>query len=166
MNRIISIIESIVQKVGSVVSWFPFLLAIVIGVDVIIRYFFKFTFIWITEIETYFFGILFLIASGYTFKHDKHVRVDVFYSLFSIKQKAWVNLLGGVFLLIPWCYVVLVSSWYYSLFSFSINEHSPQPGGLPALYLLKFCISIGFLILLLQGIATILKSLQILLQKK
>jgi len=67
--------------------------------------------------------------------------------------------------LIPWCYVVIVSSWYYGLASFQISEGSPQAGGLPALYILKFCITLGFSVLLLQGISHMLKSLQIILNK-
>lgn len=88
----------------------------------------------------------------------------MFYKL-SEKGKAWIDLLGGSFLLIPWCYVVIVSSWYYALSSFLIGEDFPQPGGLPAVYILKFCITLGFSVLLLQGISHILKSLQILFKK-
>ncbi|WP_254514196.1 TRAP transporter small permease subunit [Aquimarina sp. EL_43] len=88
-----------------------------------------------------------------------------FYTKLSRKGKAWVDLLGGALLLIPWCYVVIVSSWYYGLSSFMIGEGSPQPGGLPALYILKFCITLGFVFLLLQGISHMLKSIQIIFNK-
>ena len=161
MQKIIDILDAIGEKVGTIVSWVAVILALAIGVDVIIRYIFQFTYVWIIEVEIYLFGILFLLGSGYTFKYDKHVRVDVFYNRLSNKGKAWIDLLGGIFLLIPWCYVVIVSSWYYGLFSFMIGESSPQAGGLPALYVLKFCITLGFVFLLIQGISQILKSIQI-----
>lgn len=161
MYKIINFLDWVGEKVGSLVSWISVVLAIIIGLDVVIRYVFRFTNVWMVEIEVYLFGMLFLLASGYTFKHEKHVRVDVFYSKLSKKGKAWVDLLGGICLLIPWCYVVIVSSWYYGLSSFLINETSAQPGGLPALYVLKFCVTIGFVFLLLQGVAHILKSIQI-----
>jgi len=67
--------------------------------------------------------------------------------------------------LIPWCYVVIVSSWYYGLSSFMIRESSAQTGGLPALYVLKFCITLGFVFLLFQGISQMLKSIQIIFNK-
>ncbi len=161
MQKIIDILDAIGEKVGTVVSWVPVVLALAIGIDVIIRYIFQFTYVWIIEVEIYLFGILFLLGSGYTFKYDKHVRVDIFYNRLSNKGKAWIDLLGGIFLLIPWCYVVIVSSWYYGLFSFMIGESSPQAGGLPALYVLKFCITLGFVFLLIQGISQVLKSIQI-----
>lgn len=166
MNQVISIFDQINLKTGKLVSWITVLLAILISVDVIIRYIFEFTFIWMIETEIYLFGMLFLLASGYTFAADKHVRVDVFYAKFSDKRKAWIDLLGGALLLIPWCYVVIVTSWYYGLASFTMREGSPQPGGLPALYILKFCITLGFVFLLIQGISKMLKALQIILNKK
>ncbi len=165
MQKIINFLDSVGEKIGVLVSWVAALLAIVIGFDVIIRYIFKFTYVWMIEIEIYLFGMIFLLASGYTFKYEKHVRVDVFYTKLSRKGKAWIDLLGGALLLIPWCYVVIVSSWYYGLSSFMIGEGSPQPGGLPALYVLKFCITLGFVFLLLQGISHMLKSIQIIFNK-
>ncbi|WP_106791766.1 TRAP transporter small permease subunit [Aquimarina sp. Aq78] len=165
MQKIINFLDRVGEKIGVLVSWVATLLAIIIGLDVIIRYVFKFTYVWMIEIEIYLFGMIFLLASGYTFKYEKHVRVDVFYTKLSRKGKAWVDLLGGALLLIPWCYVVIVSSWYYGLSSFMIGESSPQPGGLPALYILKFCITLGFVFLLLQGISHMLKSIQIIFNK-
>ena len=166
MLRIIRFLDRIGEKIGVLVSWTAVLLAVIIGVDVIIRYVFQFTYVWMIEIEIYLFGMLFLLASGYTFKYEKHVRVDVFYTKLSEKRKAWIDLLGGVCLLIPWCYVVIVTSWYYGLSSFMMKESSPQPGGLPALYVLKFCITLGFVFLLIQGISHILKSVQIIFKKE
>jgi len=165
MQKAIDFLDWIGEKLGMLISWVTALLALIIGVDVVIRYVFQFTYIWIVEIEIYLFGIIFLLTSGDTFKYDKHVRVDVFYNRLSNKGKAWVDLLGGVFLLIPWCYVVIVSSWYYGLASFLISEGSPQAGGLPALYILKFCITLGFSLLLLQGVSHILKSIQVIFNK-
>lgn len=165
MHKVINFLDWVGEKIGSLVSWLSVMLAIVIGLDVIIRYVFQFTNVWMVETEVYLFGMLFLLASGYTFKHEKHVRVDVFYSKLSKKGKAWVDLFGGICLLIPWCYVVIVSSWYYALSSFLIGETSAQTGGLPALYVLKFCITIGFVFLLLQGVSHILKSIQIIVNK-
>ena len=165
MQKAIHILDIISARIGQAVSWVAALMALVITIDVIIRYVFRFTYMWMVEVEIYLFGILFLLASGYTFQHDKHVRVDVFYNKLSEKGKALIDLLGGLFLLIPWCYVVIVSSWYYALSSFLIGENSPQPGGLPAVYILKFCITLGFSVLLLQGISHILKSLQILFKR-
>ena len=122
--------------------------------------------IWLVELEIYFFALIFLLGAGYVFQHDKHVRVDVFYSEGKPKTKAWVNLIGGILFLLPWCVVVLQVAYRYAQNSFLINESSSQPGGLPALYLLKSAIFIGFTFLLLQAIASVIRSLIIILDKE
>lgn len=165
MEKTIKFLNNLTEKIGNLVSWLSVLMVIIISLDVIIRYLFKFTFIWITELEIYLFGFLFLLGAGYTLKHDQHVRVDVFYTKLSEKGRAWVDLLGGLLYLIPWCYVTITSSWRYAYSSFAMGESSPQPGGLPALYILKFAITIGFVLLLIQGVSTILNSINIILKK-
>ncbi len=165
-NKAIHVLENIGAYVGKTVSYLTTVLVLIVCYDVLTRHFFDASKIWITEIEIYCYSFIFLLGSAYAFKHDKHVRVDVFYAKFSEKKKAWVNLLGGLFLLIPWCTVVAIVSFQYAMSSFSIGEGSPQPGGLPALYILKFSIFIGFTLLLLQGIASVLKSILIIQGKE
>jgi len=119
-----------------------------------------------TEIEIYLFAMTFLFGAAYALKHDKHVRVDIFYDRWSNRKKAQTNLWGGLLLLVPWCVVCIIASWKYFMFSFSFKENSPQAGGLPYLFILKFCLVIGFCLLLLQGISTIVKSMKILQKPK
>ena len=159
MVKLIHFLERIGELVGKSVSYLTTALMLLICYDVLTRYFFNSSQIWITELEIYFYSFVFLLGSAYAFKKDKHVRVDVFYTNYSPKKKAWVNLLGGLFLLLPWCLVVVIVSFDYAMNSFWIGEGSPQPGGLPALYILKFSIVIGFLLLFLQGVASVLKSI-------
>ncbi|WP_378186959.1 TRAP transporter small permease subunit [Aquimarina sp. W85] len=165
MDAVIKILDWINEKVGKVVSWLSVLMIVVISTDVFIRYVFEFTYIWIVEIEIYLFGLVFLLASGYTFKHEKHVRVDVFYAKLSDKSKAWIDLMGAIIFLLPWCLIIIMASWRYGYSSFLMGENSAQPGGLPALYLLKFSITLGFVFLLLQGISHCLKSIRTILNK-
>ncbi|NJK83786.1 MAG: TRAP transporter small permease subunit [Saprospiraceae bacterium] len=116
---------------------------------------FRTTAAWVIELEWHIFAIIFLLGGAYAFKHDRHVRVDLFYTHFSEREKAWLNLLGSLLLLIPWCIVTIFYSTKYALLSYQIQETSSDPGGLPALYVLKFIIVIGFILVLLQGMASI-----------
>ncbi|GLR16457.1 C4-dicarboxylate ABC transporter [Portibacter lacus] len=127
-------------------------LVVLICVDVLLRYFFNSTEKWIIELEWHIFAAIFLIGASYTFKNDKHVRVDLFYQNFSVQKKAWVNILGNILFLIPWCLVVIYSSYKYGMVSLSYLEGSPDPNGLPARYIIKFIITIGFTLLLFQAI--------------
>lgn len=165
MLKLSQVLDSLNERIGQLISWFTALLVVLICIDVLMRYLFNFSLIWMGELEIYFFALCFLLGSGYAFKHDKHVRVDLFYSKFSAKGKARVNLIGGLLFLIPWTLIVIIVASRYAYFSFIIGESSPQVGGLPALYILKFSIVVGFVLLLLQGIASVSKSLLVLLDK-
>jgi TRAP-type mannitol/chloroaromatic compound transport system permease small subunit len=111
------------------------------------------------ELEWHCFAIIFLLGAASTLKHDKHVRVDVFYERFSEKKKAIINLTGSILFLIPFASLVIWSSLDFVKNSFLIHESSPDPGGLPARYILKACIPLGFFFLLLQAVSLASKSL-------
>ncbi|MEP1035618.1 TRAP transporter small permease subunit [Ekhidna sp.] len=130
-----------------------------IVIDVILRYTFSITSAASFELEWHLFAGIFLLGAAYTLKEDKHVRVDVFYDRFSDKTKAWVNLTGSVFLLLPFCAVAFWESLSFVQNSYQLGETSPQPGGLPARWIIKSTIPIGFFLLGLQGISSIIKSI-------
>lgn len=165
MLQLTLFLDRLNERIGQAVSWFTAALVGLICIDVLMRYLFNFSLIWMGELEIYFFALCFLLGAAYAFKHDSHVRVDLFYSKFSEKGKARVNLIGGLLFLIPWTVIIIIVSSRYAYFSFKIGESSPQVGGLPALYILKFAIVVGFVLLLLQGISSVGKSILILLDK-
>ena len=162
LGKLAYLFEQISELSGRAASWLTSLLVLIIGYDVAMRYLFNRTSIAIFEVEWHLYAMIFLLGAAYTLKHDKHVRVDVFYSQFSNKGKAWVNLLGTLCWLLPFSLIVLWVSWKYAANSFAISESSPDPGGLPARYLIKACIPLGFAILSLQGLAILIRSLQVL----
>ena len=166
LHSISNILEAISDLSGKVVSWLCLILVILMCYDVTMRYLFNQTSIAFFELEWHLFSLIFLLGAAYTFKHDKHVRVDVFYSKFSPRKKAWVNLIGTLVFLIPFCYIILKTSLQFANNSFQIKESSPDPGGLPARYLIKYAISLGFLLLMLQAIAQALRSFSFITQKQ
>jgi TRAP-type mannitol/chloroaromatic compound transport system permease small subunit len=166
MTNTIKILDSINMKIGSFFSWATLILVGLIVFDVVLRYVFKVSYIWLSEVEVYVFALIFLMGIGYTLLHDQHVRVDVFYEKWSKRRRAWINIFGTMFFLIPWCIVAILSAWKYASFSLSFNEGSAQPGGLPCLYILKFLIVLAFVLLLIQGIVLLLKSILTLTSEK
>ncbi|MEN0049092.1 MAG: TRAP transporter small permease subunit [Bacteroidota bacterium] len=155
----ISWISIINEKIGKAASWLTTALVILIVIDVIFRYLFKDTAAWILELEWHFFAIIFLLGGAYALKEDKHVRVDLFYSNFSERDQAWVNLFGTALLLIPWCVAVIWFAGQYAWTSFEDGEGSPDPGGLPARYIIKSIVVLSFFLLNLQAIALLLRSI-------
>jgi len=114
------------------------------------------------ESVIYMYALVFLIGIPYTLKHDGHVRVDIFYSKMSPRSKAWVNLSGTVFLLIPVTVFIAWVSWDYVAASWALKEESGEAGGLPGVYLLKATILLMTFLLLIQGISQLLLNIAIL----
>lgn len=151
-------IDNFNEKIGKGVSWLTFILVLLVCYDVISRYLFKSSSVAIQELQWHLFAIIFLAAAAYTLKHDEHVRVDLIYSRLSLKTQAIINIVGAVIFLIPFCLVIIYSSQHFVFTSFQIGETSPDPGGLPARYILKAILPLSFLFLLMQGMAMIIRS--------
>jgi TRAP-type mannitol/chloroaromatic compound transport system permease small subunit len=124
------------------------------------RYLFQIGSVALQELEWHLFAIIFLLGAAYTFKHDGHVRVDILYRShkFNDRQRAYIDLAGSVVFLIPFCLLIIFSSWPFVANSFSMLEGSPDPGGLPYRFLLKACIPLAFALIMLQGIANALQA--------
>ncbi len=158
MKNIAHFLDGINEIVGKTVAWLTTILVILFCYDVLMRYLFNNTKVWIGEMEWHLFALLFLLAAGYAFKDDRHVRVDLFYTNFSEKTKALINLLGCLIFLIPWCLVIIKSSAFYANNSWLAGEGSPNPGGLPYRFIIKYAITAGFVLLLIQCASTIIHS--------
>lgn len=165
MKFISQTIDRFNDLIGQVISWMSLILVLLIVVDVFLRYLFQYSSPAVFELEWHLFAALFLLGAGWTFKNDQHVRVDLFYQKFSEKGQAIVNLIGSLLLLMPFCIVGFIESLEFAVNSLTIGETSPDPGGLPARYIIKSCIPISFLLLGLQGLSVILKSSMALTQK-
>ncbi|MCD6188508.1 MAG: TRAP transporter small permease subunit [Desulfuromusa sp.] len=158
ISLIVRLIDRLNTKVGYAISWLSTLLVLVVCYDVFTRYFLRKSSVGVQELEWHIFAVLFLLGAAYTLKMDNHVRVDVIYTLLSPRGKAWINLLGGIVFLIPFSILILWASQGFISMSWAIQETSPDPGGLPYRYILKAMIPAGFSLILLQGIALILRS--------
>lgn len=159
-------IDTLNEYVGKAVSWLTTILVLVICFDVVMRYLFTWSSAAVFELEWHVFASIFMVGSAYALKHDKHVRVDLFYSKFSEKKKAWVNLIGTLLFLFPFCIVIIWTSIPFVQNSFRILETSPDPGGLPARFIIKSTIPIGFILLLLQGVSIVTNSLKTIVNPK
>jgi TRAP-type mannitol/chloroaromatic compound transport system permease small subunit len=116
---------------------------------------------WI-ELQWYLFSLMFLLGAAYTLKYDDHVRVDVLYSQLSRRGQAWVNVLGTLLFLLPFCAVILWMSIPFVSNSWAILEGSPDPGGLPR-YPIKTVIPLALVFVMVQGISILIRETAVLL---
>ena len=110
------------------------------------------------ELQWYLFSLVFLLGAAYTLKHNAHVRVDVLYTRLSARGRAWINLLGAVLFLLPFCVLMLWASWPVVEDSWARLEGSPDPGGLPR-YPLLTAIPVAFILLIIQGGALLIRNI-------
>lgn len=158
LQKMIKGIDKLNDFVGKSVSWMSLALVLLVCFDVLRRFLFERTDAWIMELEWHMFAMLFLLGAGYTLKEQKHVRVDLFYSNFEPAQKALVNMVGGIILLLPLCILLIYLSFFYAYDSFLIGEGSADPGGLSHRFIIKMIIPLGIFFLLLQALAETARS--------
>ena len=151
-------IDIFTDRCGRLLAWLVLAMALLTTVVVLLRYGFNTGSILAQEAVTYMHGCLFMLGAAYALKSEAHVRVDIFYRNFSERGRAWVNSLGGIVFLMPLCAFIGVSSWSYVTESWAILETSPEPGGIPAVFLLKSLLPLMAVNLFLQGLAETLRS--------
>ncbi|MDW3095814.1 MAG: TRAP transporter small permease subunit [Gammaproteobacteria bacterium] len=159
LEKIQLFINNINEWLGRSVAWFIIAMVAITFFNVVMRYGFNFGLIAVQESVIYLHSFVFMLAIAYTYKHNEHVRVDIFYSKYSIYQKAWTDLFGTLFLLIPFCLYLISSSWEYATNSWKLLEGSREAGGLPLIFILKTLVPLMPFLLLLQGISTICNSI-------
>lgn len=166
LQKVSGAIDGLNRWIGKGVAWVTFLVVMVVFVDVVMRYAFKTSFVFTQELEWHLFAFIFLMGAGCTLLNDGHVRVDIFYQRLSEKGRAWVNLFGVLFFLLPGCYLIISTSAKWVAASFAVMEGSPDPGGIPFRYVLKSAVPVGFALIALQGISMGIKSFLTIINKQ
>ncbi len=153
-------IDRLNLTVGRVFAWLALVMVLVQFLVVLLRYVFGLGFIWMQESIIYMHAFMFMLGAGFTLLADGHVRVDVFYRDAPRRFKAWANLLGALFLLIPVCALIVWSSWTYVIDSWIAREGSKETSGIQAVFLLKTAIPLFGGLMILQGLSLAIRSLE------
>jgi TRAP-type mannitol/chloroaromatic compound transport system permease small subunit len=153
-------IDRLTELIGSAVQWLCVAMVGLTTLVVLLRYGFDIGSVAVQELVTYFHAALFMLGASYTLRADGHVRVDVLYRRWSARRKAMVNAFGIVFLLLPTSLFIGWSSLPYVEQSWRIAEESSEAGGLPFVYILKTLIPLMALLLTLQGIVELYRTLK------
>jgi TRAP-type mannitol/chloroaromatic compound transport system permease small subunit len=161
------VLERINIIIGRGVAWLTLIMVLTTFIIVVMRYLFDSGWIWLQESITWMHAAVFMLAAAYTLAREEHVRVDIFYRRFSARSQALVDATGAIFLLIPVAIFIIVASWDYVMISWKIHETSREAGGLiyPFPSILKSLIPLMSLMLLLQGIVLLSRSIHRLIAK-
>jgi|SRR3954468_5539489 TRAP-type mannitol/chloroaromatic compound transport system permease small subunit len=155
-------IDRLNTVIGRAASWCALAIVLIGFAVVLLRYVLGLGSIWLQESILYAHAALFLLAAAWTLREGGHVRVDVFYADASPRAKAWVDLVGTLLLLLPFCLAILWFSLPYVERSWAILERSRESSGLPLVFLLKTLIPAFAVLLALQGVAQAIRAALIL----
>lgn len=151
-------IDRITAAIGCIATWCSLYVVVAEFAVVVLRYGLGFGSIRLQESVLYAHAVLFMLAAAWTLQIGGHVRVDIFYANGTPRVRAIVDLLGSVVLLLPFATVLFILSLPYVERSWHILEGSPQPSGLPLVYLLKTIILVFAASIGLQGLAQAIRA--------
>lgn len=163
---IIPIIDKAIFLIGRSLAFVCLLMMLITSVNVALRYVFNINYIAMQESISYLHAMVFLLGISYAMQYDAHVRVDIFYQHFTQRQKAWVNSLGILVFVLPFCGLLATLGWSFFLDSWAYRESSPEPGGLPFVYILKLLIPLMAACVFLQALSLLLKSSRVLIDNE
>jgi TRAP-type mannitol/chloroaromatic compound transport system permease small subunit len=148
---------------GRAVAWLTPAMVVLSFAVVITRYFFGANTTALKDTVMYMHATLFLLGAAYALNKGAHVRVDILHRSMSMRHKAWVEAIGCIIFLLPFCGLIAFSSWNYVLQSWQVSEGARDSNGLPLVYLLKSLLPLAATTLALQGIADTCHSLSVLI---
>ena len=157
-----NLFDRISDVTGKLVAWFTLAMVLVTTIIVVLRYVFDAGFIWMQESVTWMHAAVFMIGAAYTLMHEEHVRVDIFYRKMSDKRRAVVDLVGVIIFLLPLCGYLALMAYDFAATSWSIQETSREPGGLPypAIPLMKSIVIVMPIALALQGVSMMMRAIE------
>jgi TRAP-type mannitol/chloroaromatic compound transport system permease small subunit len=154
--RLSGLIDALNERVGRLTYWLILVMVLVSAGNASVRYAFdRSSNAWL-EIQWYLFSAVFLLGAGYTLLHNQHVRIDVISGRLSKRARAWIDVLGTLFFLLPMAIAIMWMSWPVFVQAYELHEESSNAGGL-IVWPARLMVPIGFLLLVLQGISELIK---------
>ncbi len=150
------LIDRLNERVGHAVYWMVLAAVLVSSGNAVVRYIFDYSSNGWLELQWYLYTSFFLVGAGYTHLRNEHVRIDIINSRLPPRARAWIDLLGGLFFLLPMALVIMTLAWPVFTKSFALHETSPSANGLLR-WPVKLMMPVGFFLLALQGVSEIIK---------
>jgi TRAP-type mannitol/chloroaromatic compound transport system permease small subunit len=150
-------IDRISTWVGKIGAWCILILSFAIGYEVVARYVFRAPTTWAYDVSYMLYGSLFMLAGAYTLSRNGHVRGDFIYRNFSPRVQAGLDLVLYFLFFIPGILALIYAGYDYAKISWLIKERSSVSPFGPPIYHFKALIPFTGVLMLLQGIAEIIR---------
>ncbi|NTV11552.1 MAG: TRAP transporter small permease subunit, partial [Zoogloea sp.] len=156
--KLSGLIDALTDRVGRATAWLVLAMTLISAANAIMRYAADISSNAYLEIQWYLFSAIFLLGAGYALKQNEHVRIDVLSGRLSPRARAWIDIFGTVFFLLPMALLLLVFSWPIFLNALESGEHSANAGGL-LVWPVRALVPAGFALLILQAASELIKRI-------
>jgi len=159
LTKISDQLDKWITRVGRIAAWAGVALIAITIFDVVTRRFLVLGSTKLQELEWHFHVVLFALCIGYAYLKDSHVRIDLVRERLSERTQWWIELLGCLLFLLPYCALVVYFSYDFTVRSFATQEISASATGLTHRWIIKAVIPIGFSLLALSGLVVVFRKL-------
>jgi len=159
MIKLDSAIDNLNEKIGFYAAYLILPLIGVVGWEVMMRYGFNAPTSWAFELTVFIYGVHYSVALAYAHKHNTHVAIDVFESRLSEKSRTILRIITNIVLFLPSIGLLTVYTSQLAFFSWQQWEHASSSWA-PAIYPYKTLMAVGFILLLLQGMAKLIQDIR------
>ncbi|MNS53926.1 Tripartite ATP-independent periplasmic transporter, DctQ component [compost metagenome] len=157
MLRLVRLIDRVSTFVGKTFAWLIVVLTLHVCWEVAARYLLNKPSAWAFDMQMMYYGILFMMAGAYTLAKNGHVRGDILYGFLPPRVQGGLDLILYLVFFFPGVIALVWAGWYYASYSIAIGEHSSLMANGPPIYPFKAFIPIAGAVLLLQGVAEVLR---------
>lgn len=159
LPRIVARIDRLAIWSGSVVSWLIVPMVMSLVYEVVARYFFNAPTIWAYDVTFITYGTFFMLGSAFTLQRGGHIRTDSYYGQWSPRTQGLTDTICYLVIFFPPLIVFLFVTWDFFWVSFMRDERSVTSPWLPPIWPLKAVLPLTCVLLLVQGIAELLRSI-------
>lgn len=156
--RLSRLMDALTDRLGRAARWLVLVMVLISAGNAVSRYAFNASSNAWLEIQWYLFSAIFLLCAGYALLHNQHVRIDVLASRLSARGRAWLELFGTVFFLLPMAVAILWLSWPVFLDAWHSGEVSTNANGL-IIWPARLLVPVGFALLVLQALSELVKRI-------
>lgn len=151
-------IDALNEGVGKLTYWLILAAVLISTGNAVVRYSINMSSNAWLEIQWYLFSFVFLFCAGYTLLHNQHVRIDIVTASLSGRAKAWIDIFGTLFFLLPMAIAIMWLSWPVFVDAYRSHEISTNAGGL-LIWPGRLMVPVGFFLLVLQGVSEMIKRI-------
>ena len=153
-------IDALTTRIGKLAGWAIFAAVVVSTLNALVRFTFNYSKNSFLEAQWYLFGFVILLGSAYTFQKNEHIRIDIVSSRLPASARNWIDILGHLFILMPFCLLMTYLGCIFFARSFANQEISSSAGGL-ILWPAKLLIPTGFAVLFAQAVSELIKRIAV-----